>query len=782
VGATVLGSASVLWLTAVTGQATVTDAPHNDTNGITCTSCHRYSLWWQYSPAQQQTGFATLVDTLCADCHKDGGTGPKVFTHSSTVVNTGNHGDWGRACTACHDPHYQGQLDWSASVPSPYLVTGTILTVAYDSLAKQTTITYDLPTPNPAWPAVGQLADSRDWANKSQANSGRGLILVQDSVKTSNTFPIVSASDTQVVVKGEITAEMIDPAYVDPVSHKQNPATCASFGLIYGDLIRSSINGRSVKFFDPNGFVHDEGATPTGICQVCHTQTAHYTNDGVMPGATDSHLDRNTMNCTTCHQHLKGFKGTGHDTTSFAWAGNCATCHNPAGAAINITDVIHGKKCGLCHVSAGGGGPRRDGDPANGVDGSALGGTNLSTCVDCHITALGLTAPVIHHVSANGYATAGDCTHCHADAPGKLVAPHNTVVVADADCGSCHTATAGLITGMQVDPANSKVHDACTTCHNTDGSLQAPYGQAIAVPVGGGTCKTCHGDYFLSHLHKDDHSGQVDKAVLDCTSACHFHDKPDTIIDIHQNNCAHCHDLANGGVKISLAAQYGPGDCTNCHRTIADDPMTHPNTVTHVGQVDREPTCLNTTGCHKGTTIQVHYNNCRNCHAWNWGLRTNFNPARAFDITPGTCTGCHQQTATDGHDLPCPQTLGAALDAPDLIWETSATAWVPNCTVSQSVGGSAQSAAPTSWLQTSVVGPGTLSFWWKISDGTDTMLEITVDGASPTPAVASPTAAWQGVSVSIEAGTHTVTWTHAHPSVGLDGPGYVDHVAWVPAP
>jgi len=778
-----LGSASVLWLTAVTGQATVTDAPHNDTNGITCTSCHRYSLWWQYSPAQQQPEFASLVDTLCADCHKDGGTGPKVFTHSSAVVDTGNHGVWGRACTACHDPHYQGQLDWATSVPSPYLATGTMTTVAYDGVAKQTTITYDLPTPNPAWPAVGEQADSRDWANKSLANPGRGLILVQDSVKTTNTFPIVSASATEVVVKGEITADMINPAYIDPVSHKQNSTTCASFGLIYGDLIRSSINSRSVKFFDPNGFVHDEGATPTGICQVCHTQTAHYKNDGVMPDVTDSHLDRNTMNCTTCHQHQKGFKGTGHDNTSFAWAGNCATCHNPTGAAINITDVIHGKKCGLCHVSAGGGGPRREGDAANGIDGSAIGATNLSTCVDCHLNALGLTAPVIHHVSANGYAASGDCTHCHADAFGHLVAPHNTVVAEDADCASCHTATAGLATGMRVNPADSKVHDACLTCHGTDGNLLAPYGQAIAIPPGGATCKTCHGaDYFLSHLNKNDHSGQVDKEVANCTSACHFHDKPDTIVDIHQNNCSHCHDLANGGVKISLAALYGPGNCANCHRDIAEDPMAHPKAMTHVGQVDREPTCLNTTGCHPGSTIQVHQNNCANCHAWNWGLRTNFDPARAFDITPGNCLGCHQQTAVDSHNLPCPQTLGEALDAPGLTWETSST-WTPVCTVAQSGKGSAQSlAATTSTLQTTVTGEGTLTFYWKIEAAGDTTLQFAVDGVQATTEI-GPLVDWQLVTVPVTGlVAHTLTWTYNHPSAQSDGPGYVDHVVWTPAP
>ena len=495
----------LLWLTAASAQASVTDAPHNETNDIRCNSCHTYSFWWQYSPAQKQSAFAALVYTLCNGCHNNTGNGPQVLTHSSEVIVSTNHGSWERACTACHNPHYQDQLTWAGSDPNLYLVTGTITEVSYNSSSKQTTITYNGATTNANWPAIGESAGNRDWANKSPANPDRGLILVQDTVKTSSTFPIVAATASQVTVKGELTAAMIDPNSSDPVTHQPNSATCNSFGLIYGDLIRNSINSKSVKFFDPNGgFVREEGSTPTGICQVCHSETTHYTNDGTMPAGTDTHVGRNDTNCTTCHHHETGFKGDGHDNFSFVWAGNCATCHNPSGESVNITTVIHGGQCGLCHVNAAGGGARMAGDPSNGIDGSALDATNSSTCVDCHLTKLGLTGGTIHHLSKSGYAAAGNCSQCHQNATGKLAANHMALVAMDSNCTTtCHPGTAGTASGMPVSLTDAAVHDSCRTCHTFDannngilvnftnhkgvnGALDS------GLPGGGGACTVCH--------------------------------------------------------------------------------------------------------------------------------------------------------------------------------------------------------------------------------------------------------------------------------------------------
>ncbi|MDA8159403.1 MAG: hypothetical protein M0T76_01580, partial [Desulfobacteraceae bacterium] len=72
---------------AAIGRASVIDAPHNDTNGISCTTCHTYSLWWQYSPASPTStpDKATVVVALCSTCHGAGGSAPQVLTHSSAT-------------------------------------------------------------------------------------------------------------------------------------------------------------------------------------------------------------------------------------------------------------------------------------------------------------------------------------------------------------------------------------------------------------------------------------------------------------------------------------------------------------------------------------------------------------------------------------------------------------------------------------------------------------------------------------------------------------------------
>jgi len=671
-------SALLLWLTAVVAQAAVTDAPHNETNGISCVSCHTYSIWWRYSPAKTQSNFVSIVDTICFDCHKDAGTGPKALTHSSAVIGVTTHGTWERACSVCHNPHHQDQLEWAGSATKPYLVTGTIsgVSVSYNSVSKETTITYSDATNNLSWPAVGESAEALDWANKSLSNSGRGLILVLDTVKTSNTFSIVTASATEVTVKGEIDTDMIDPGYIDPLTLKQNSATCNSFGLIYGDLIRNKINNRSVKFFDPNGgFVRNEGATTTGICQVCHTQTTNYKNNGVMPTETDSHYTHTDMNCTMCHEHVKGFKFAGHDMQSFVWDGNCATCHNPSGATISVTNVVHETKCRMCHVSSTGGGPRRVGDPAFGIDGSAVDATNNSTCSDCHIRKLPRTSSAIHHVSENGYAAAEDCTHCHGNASGKMVAPHDTLVSNVPECASCHPVTAGLASGMVVSSTDNKVHDACVTCHNIDGTLRTPYGSAIAIPAGGGSCITCHGDYFLNHVNAN-HNIFLLKTGTSCES-CHNQSgnaATDVVGTMHKGDCNKCHNptthaLINGttpGAKV-LGVTYMIGDarkhilgtksaCTVCHGANININMTTLKTHTSFNDsmpdnVGDEALCIE---CHSARVSpytdqdEVHPRGCITCHNTSYGVYTLRGSALNHTVgQPSSCSTCH--TSSNAH-------------------------------------------------------------------------------------------------------------------------------------
>lgn len=85
------------------------------------------------------------------------------------------------------------------------------------------------------------------------------------------------------------------------------------------------------------------------------------------------------------------------------------------------------------------------------------------------------------------------------------------------------------------------------------------------------------------------------------------------------------------------------------------------------------------------------------------------------------------------------QTLGVALNATNLTWTTSGTdgaqGWSVETThtedgVSAAQSGSISSASATSVLQTTVTGPGTLTFWWY---------DATLEGVKlfPSPSTAS---------------------------------------------
>ena len=70
----------------------------------------------------------------------------------------------------------------------------------------------------------------------------------------------------------------------------------------------------------PDHFAFDENSEPwNGICQTCHTQTSHHTND-----ATADHQHEIGTDCVTCHSHQAGFAASG---------GDCIGCHsNPQGS------------------------------------------------------------------------------------------------------------------------------------------------------------------------------------------------------------------------------------------------------------------------------------------------------------------------------------------------------------------------------------------------------------------------------------------------------------------
>ncbi|MHC4328768.1 MAG: NosD domain-containing protein [Planctomycetota bacterium] len=137
---------------------------------------------------------------------------------------------------------------------------------------------------------------------------------------------------------------------------------------------------------------------------------------------------------------------------------------------------------------------------------------------------------------------------------------------------------------------------------------------------------------------------------------------------------------------------------------------------------------------------------------------------------------------------PPPPTLSEALDT-DLSFTTSRNAdWFSQTTTSQYGGDAAQSGDISnnqeSWIQTTVNGAGTVSFYWKVSSEKDfDFLEFYIDGSLQEQISGSMD--WQQKTYAISTlGSHTLEWRYVKDKGTDSGSdcGWVDKMEWVPAP
>ena len=133
-------------------------------------------------------------------------------------------------------------------------------------------------------------------------------------------------------------------------------------------------------------------------------------------------------------------------------------------------------------------------------------------------------------------------------------------------------------------------------------------------------------------------------------------------------------------------------------------------------------------------------------------------------------------------------TLNQALDNDKLTFLTGGDVdWSGQQAVSFSGGSSAQTGAlgnnQSAWLQTTVVGPGTLSFHWKVSsEATYDLLEVFLDDGLQ-PGAISGEVDWQQKTISIPVGSHIVKWIYSKDNaiaIGSDC-GWVDNVSFRPS-
>ncbi len=138
---------------------------------------------------------------------------------------------------------------------------------------------------------------------------------------------------------------------------------------------------------------------------------------------------------------------------------------------------------------------------------------------------------------------------------------------------------------------------------------------------------------------------------------------------------------------------------------------------------------------------------------------------------------------TDGGSEPC--TLGEAVNAPELIWTTGGNAnWFFQEDVTRD-GLVAQSGAIThnqqSLMQTTVTGPGMISFWWKVSSEANWDFLRFYIGNTEQQRI-SGNVDWQQRSFTVPPGTHTLKWQYDKDGSITHGSdaGWVDQVVWEP--
>lgn len=128
-----------------------------------------------------------------------------------------------------------------------------------------------------------------------------------------------------------------------------------------------------------------------------------------------------------------------------------------------------------------------------------------------------------------------------------------------------------------------------------------------------------------------------------------------------------------------------------------------------------------------------------------------------------------------------------AVEACGLNWTFGGNApWVYQSSVAHD-GIDAAASGPLldsqeSWMQTTVAGPGTLSFWWKVSsEASYDYLEFWIDGVRTNRV--SGEVNWQQQTFALGSGAHVLRWRYVKDEIVTAGGdrGWVDLVAWTAA-
>jgi hypothetical protein len=456
----------------------------------------------------------TQYNSLCRNCHNDLDA-PDVKPHSGLITGN-NYGDWAVECRTCHNPHQHTQFrtyggesylhqgivsnvtettltesgaGWppdeykgfilipnAAKVNYNYQITGNTsdtltvkgtinlarvspgntFAIGYGKLIKSTVTLYDILT------YIGVSTDIPDEYTLVEADAGwapdqyQDLEVIPNTAISSNRYTILNNTTDTLTIQ-----EPMDLTGVD-------------VGDIF-KILAPKTGDRAVKYFRTTGANSFADIDPTynnGVCEVCHTQTTHFRNDGQGQDQLHNNIGYSPAgtDCTICHKHVNGFMGMGggvHDTHVSDEKGPQLFCNDCHGS--NVPPILSDGQylanttvCDTCHSpggsydgvnSAGESIGAKDYWDTGVYDGAELQAGKEKWCAGCHdevpsvINSISAPNVVGDEDGATRYGTGYGFYKTGHGLPSIELYPATGYSGAGAGCLDCHDATTSHIDG-----------------------------------------------------------------------------------------------------------------------------------------------------------------------------------------------------------------------------------------------------------------------------------------------------------------------------------------------
>ena len=401
---------------------------------------------------------------------------------------------------------------------------------------------------------------------------------------------------------------------------------------MYGQYIKDSIDikadpsvspppasiYKTVKFFDQTGAnsFADGDTTYNGVCEVCHTQTTHYRNDG--NGADQHHMNvggADATNCISCHSHTNGFAHGGGGGTG---CGTSTTCHGTRQShTTHVSGQILSLECSECHNTSNF--PQfKDGQTTKAA---------TTVCNNCH--------------TINGVALAKQ----YWEYPGSSAGTPNswaTVLGAKSFCGSCHDTTPGNTKGDGSGDiaynviGNDSTYGFYVIGHGkTSGNYARLSWQATSGtgnPAANRQCNACHNltsqhfnnttDRLKTGYENDQNNSNCNECHPPGTSATanpqFYTNSNDYENSAHKNKlCTECHDIHGtvSGAYSGMTKASKQSLCYQCHK----QGVVQNNAISGASLANNIQQAFGLTTKHVlGTSLTISGNNytleCASCH------------------------------------------------------------------------------------------------------------------------------------------------------------------------